>query len=90
MSRCGTPNQWLTNAMKGYVELPAMSRQNLLIRGTPEWDQRERERKAQGKCCLSFGPIPKGLGFGETMTRSQRTNLLKARDGHWDTMKVTR
>lgn len=62
----------------------------LLIRGTPAWDARERQREMCGFHCISLGPIPKGLGFGEKLTRAQRTNLLKARDGHWDTMKVTR
>ncbi len=34
-----------------------------LIRGTPEWDQRESARAALGCNCLSFGSIPKNWGF---------------------------
>ncbi len=28
-----------------------------LIRGTPEWEERERARKAMGCKCLSFGTL---------------------------------
>lgn len=28
-----------------------------LVRGTPEWDERERARKALGAKCLSFGKV---------------------------------
>lgn len=30
----------------------------LLIRGTEEWDEREKLRGAAGCSCLSYGPVP--------------------------------
>lgn len=28
-----------------------------LIRGTPEWDDRERRRRDAGNCCISIGKL---------------------------------
>lgn len=35
----------------------------LLIRGTPEWDEREHARLAAGFRVTSIGPIPEGGGL---------------------------
>ena len=36
---------------------PFCEGRNILIRGTPEWEDRERIRKDSGHCLLGFGEI---------------------------------
>lgn len=40
---------------------------NLLfpLRGTKAWDERELQRRSEGKKCISMGSIPAGCAFGE-------------------------
>ena len=49
---------------------PAVEGRRLLMRGTPEWDEREMARRDAGCKCLSFG----------TITDSNATNGVSAYD----------
>ena len=42
---------------RGYIP-PFKTGKQILIRGTEEWDERERARREIGCRCLSFGPVP--------------------------------
>lgn len=53
------------------------------IRGTPEWEDRERRRADRGCKCISFGRIPEGLGFGETPTPRQKLQKRRVLAGIW-------
>ena len=54
------------NIIPSAVYLEA-GKERLLIRGTPEWDQREHARAADGNRCLGFGPI---VGDGKINDKS--------------------
>ena len=50
-----------------------------VYRGSREWDLQEMRRRDMGCRCLSFGSIPRGLGFGERPSRYQRRMLDRLR-----------
>ena len=51
--------------------------ENLILRGTPEWDERENRRAEDGCKCICLGPIPKNQAFGERDAHKQRLTPYK-------------
>jgi hypothetical protein len=49
----------MSNLDYAHIDVPSVVQNGkLLIRGTDEWEEREKLRRACGCSCLSFGPIP--------------------------------
>ena len=59
-------DQWL---------LAAAKTDNFVLRGTPEWDERELWRQVNGCKCVNLGSIPAHQAFGETQARKQRCTI---------------